>query len=56
GYDGEVVLDRTKPDGTPRKLLSVNRISAMGWVPSYNLQQGIEETYRWFLESKIYSK
>ena len=48
GFDGELVLDKTKPDGTPRKLLDVSRISQTGWKPQWGLREGIAETYRWF--------
>lgn len=48
GFGGELVLDRTKPDGTPRKLLDVSRITGTGWAPRWNLRDGIAETYRWF--------
>jgi len=44
-----VVFDRTKPDGTPRKLLDVGRIHALGWRHRIQLREGIEESYRWFL-------
>lgn len=40
----------SKPDGTPRKLLDVTRLTALGWQARIGLQQGITETYRWFLE------
>lgn len=49
GFDGEIVFDRTKPDGTPRKLLDVSRITAAGWKASIALKSGIESTYRWYL-------
>ncbi len=45
-----IVYDRSKPDGTPRKLLDVSRLHALGWRHSIPLDKGIEETYRWFLE------
>jgi len=45
GYDGPVLWDPTKPDGTPRKLLDVSRISAMGWRPQMNLRDGIKTAY-----------
>jgi GDP-L-fucose synthase len=48
GYEGEVQWDLSKPDGTPRKLLDVSRIEALGWRPSINLVDGIRETYIWF--------
>lgn len=50
GFPGEIVYDSSKPDGMPRKLLDVSRITALGWTPRISLRQGIEQTYRWFLE------
>src|ERR1044071_6042353 len=49
GFDCELVWDKTKPDGTPRKLLDVTRIRALGWEPTISLQEGIAQTYEWFL-------
>jgi GDP-L-fucose synthase len=48
GYRGEVVWDRTKPDGTPRKLMDVSRLTKLGWTPRVDLQAGIEHTYKWY--------
>jgi GDP-L-fucose synthase len=50
GYTGEIVYDTTKPDGTPRKLLDVSRLAALDWRPSIALREGIESTYRWYVE------
>jgi nucleoside-diphosphate-sugar epimerase len=50
GYRGEVKWDATKPDGTPRKLLDVSLIQRLGWKPAIGLEQGLAETYRWFVE------
>ena len=50
GFRGEIRFDRSKPDGTPRKLLDTSRLEALGWRPSRSLRQGIEETYRWFVD------
>ncbi len=50
GYRGEIVFDPAKPDGTPRKLLDVSRLAALGWKPRIPLREGIAGTYRWFLE------
>ena len=50
GYEGEIVYDTTKPDGTPRKLLDVSRLFALGWRPRIGLREGIESTYRWYVE------
>jgi nucleoside-diphosphate-sugar epimerase len=51
GFEGEILTDPSKPDGTMRKLMDVNRLMSMGWRPRISLEQGIASTYRWFLES-----
>ena len=53
GFEGTIVLDATKPDGTPRKLMDSSKIRALGWQPSISLETGIAMTYRWFLENKV---
>lgn len=50
GYEGKIVYDHSKPDGTPRKLLDVSKITTLGWQPQITLRQGIESTYRWFTQ------
>ena len=50
GFEGELVFDETKPDGTPQKLLDVGRLRSLGWEPKIPLEQGVEQTYRWFVE------
>ncbi|MCC6206720.1 MAG: GDP-L-fucose synthase [Gammaproteobacteria bacterium] len=50
GYAGELVFDTSKPDGTPRKLLDVSRLSALGWAPRISLAEGIEQVYRGYVE------
>lgn len=50
GFRGEIVHDLTKPDGTPRKLMSGDRLRALGWAPGIRLEDGIRATYAWFLE------
>jgi GDP-L-fucose synthase len=45
GFEGELVFDTSKPDGTPRKLLDVQRIHALGWTPNVGLEEGIRRTY-----------
>lgn len=52
GYTGKIVWDTTKPDGTPRKLMDVNRLKALGWQYSIELEQGLLQTYAWFLENQ----
>jgi GDP-L-fucose synthase len=51
GWDGDAVFDPTMPDGTPRKLLDVSALAEAGWSASIGLRDGIESTYRWFLEN-----
>jgi len=53
GYEGEIVWDSEKPDGTPRKLLDVSRIRSLGWSPSTDLAQGLEETWAWYKENVV---
>jgi len=50
GFTGTLVFDTSKPDGTPRKLLDVSRLKALGWEASIALREGLEGTYRWYLE------
>jgi GDP-L-fucose synthase len=52
GFKGDLVFDRTKPDGTPRKLLDVSRVTSLGWSARYLLQAGISQTYDWFLRQR----
>ncbi len=51
GFSGAIELDRGKPDGTPRKLLDVTKMTALGWRPKISLADGIRATYRWFLHN-----
>ena len=50
GFEGELVFDTTKPDGTPRKLMDVSRLKALGWKASISLEAGLTDTYAWFLQ------
>lgn len=50
GYEGRIIFDSSKPDGTPRKLLGVSRLNSLGWEPKIGLREGITETYQWYLE------
>lgn len=49
GYQGRIIYDTTKPDGTPQKLLDVSRMKALGWQPKIPLAEGIASVYQWFL-------
>lgn len=51
GYKGKIIYDATKPDGTPRKLMDSSRLHELGWESSVSLEEGIRETYKWFLEN-----
>ncbi len=50
GFNGELVFDTSKPDGAPRKLMDVSRLKALGWQASISLEQGLQQTYHWFLQ------
>ncbi|HAS8452261.1 TPA: GDP-L-fucose synthase [Vibrio vulnificus] len=52
GFEGKVVFDSTKPDGTPRKLMDVSRLAALGWRYQVSLEQGLSKTYQWFLANQ----
>ena len=52
GYEGEIVYDASKPDGTPRKLVDTARINGLGWQAGISLQEGIKNTYQWFLQNE----
>ena len=55
GYNGEIVWDTTKPDGTPRKLMDVSKAHSLGWKHEVNLEEGIKKTYSDFL-TRIFFK
>lgn len=55
GFDGNIVWDTMKPDGTPQKLLDISRLSALGWKHQINFADGIRATYKWFLENKCHT-
>ena len=53
GYNGDVGWDTTKPNGTPRKVLNVDKIKSLGWEPKIDLFEGIKQTYEWYKENAI---
>jgi len=53
GYEGDIVYDASKPDGTPRKLVDVSRINGLGWRASIGLEDGVRCTYQWYLENEV---
>jgi GDP-L-fucose synthase len=56
GFEGAIELDRSKPDGTPRKLMDVGKINGLGWKAKISLADGLESTYRWFLANVASAK
>jgi GDP-L-fucose synthase len=53
GFEGEIVFDRTKPDGTPRKLMDSSFIRSTGWLPRIDLDTGLRSTYAWYLKNAV---
>jgi GDP-L-fucose synthase len=53
GYDGPISTDPAKPDGTPRKLMDVSRLTALGWTATISLEQGIRSTYDWYRQHGV---
>lgn len=53
GYEGEIQFDTTKPDGTPRKLVDVSKINALGWKATISLEEGLQKAYKWFLDNVV---
>jgi GDP-L-fucose synthase len=56
GYNGQIVFDTSKPDGTPRKLLDVSRLNALGWRARIGLEAGVASTYQSFLEGHVHAR
>ncbi len=52
GFEGELTFDASKPDGTPRKLMDVSRLKALGWEASITLEEGLDDAYGWFIENQ----
>ena len=52
GYNGDIIWDKEKPDGTPKKLIDSSKLNNLGWFPKIKLKDGIRETYKWYLENK----
>jgi len=51
GYTGKIIFDRSRPDGTPQKLVDISKISALGWRAKITLEDGVGETYNWYLNT-----
>lgn len=51
GYEGEIIWDSSKPDGTPRKLMDSSKLANLGWEPKISLKDGLTNTYNWYLEN-----
>jgi GDP-L-fucose synthase len=56
GYTGEITFDASKPDGTPRKLMNVDKLTATGWTAAIDLEAGLRSTYAWFLANQATAK
>ena len=56
GFAGGIIKDTTKPDGTPRKLMSADKIKALGWEAKIDLRKGLESSYQWYLENELANK
>ena len=54
GYEGKLIFDSTKPDGVPRKLIDISRMSNLGWKYKVDLNEGLEKTYDWYLKRSIF--
>ena len=52
GFEGKLVFDTKKPDGTPRKLMDSSRLAALGWRPKTSLEEGVNVVYRWFARTQ----
>ena len=50
GYDGDIIFDASKPDGSPRKLLDISKLKKLGWQAKISLKDGLQRTYNWYLE------
>lgn len=53
GFNGEIIYDSSKPDGTPRKLLDVSKINSLGWIAETSLKEGIKKTIEWYQNQKV---
>ena len=52
GFKGDINFDTSKPDGTPRKVMDISKISSLDWKPKYSLREGIEKAYKWFQDNQ----
>lgn len=50
GYEGEIIWDSSKPDGTPRKMMDSSKMRELGWTPKVHLEEGIKLSYEWYLK------
>ena len=52
GFKGQMIFDKTKPDGTLKKLMDNSRIAKLGWKPRIDLKEGVAKTYQWYAQTK----
>lgn len=53
GFEGQILQDESKPDGTPRKLLDTSKMNSLGWAPKVSLHEGVHKTYEWYLTNEL---
>ena len=53
GYNGTFIFDSSKPDGTPRKLLDVTKLTQLGWTPKFSLKEGLKQAIEWYKENYL---
>jgi len=56
GYNGQLVFDSTKRDGTPRKLMTVSRLQALGWTAQIGLEDGLKDAYSWYINNYLHAR
>ena len=53
GFEGKVVFDATKPDGTPRKLIDVEKLHSLGWTHHVEIEEGVRKLFNWYMKKNI---
>ena len=53
GYEGELIWDTTRPNGTPKRVLDNSKLFDMGWSPKVEFEQGLKQTIKWYVDNKL---